>query len=106
MKNVNYLGAGIITHVSRKGKLNKHLKDFDIFEAIRKKSKRDTLIGVHKSLDPVLIEEQSDDFELLPVEVKLGNKDVRVISGYGPQEKPFFKALEGEIRKKQKLMTN
>ena len=69
VNNNNYLGAGIIslqeTHFSRNGKLIKHLKDFDILEAIRKKSKRGTLIGVHKSLDPVLIEEHSDDFELL-----------------------------------------
>ena len=44
VNNKNYLGAGIIslqeTHFSRTGKLNKHLKDFDIFEAIRKKRKR------------------------------------------------------------------
>ena len=64
------------------------------------------MIAVHKSLDPILIKEHSDEFELLTVEVKLGNKDVRVISGYGPQENwnlqekmPFFRALEEEIIK-------
>ena len=84
MNNVTYLGAGIITlqetHFSRKGELNKHLKDFDIFESIRNKCKGGTLIGVHKSLDPILIEEHSENFELLTVEVKLGSKYVRVIS--------------------------
>ena len=44
------------------------------------------MIGVRKGLDPVLIEEYSEDFELLVVEVIFGGKDVRIISGYGPQE--------------------
>ena len=56
---------------------------------------------MHKSLDPILFEEYSEEFELIVVEVKLGNKDVRVMSGYWPQENwkvgdimPFFRALE------------
>ena len=64
------------------------------------------MIGAHKSLEPVLIEEYSEDFELLVIEIKMGNKYVRVISGYGPQENwkledklPFFRALEEEIKK-------
>ena len=64
------------------------------------------MIGVHKSLDPILIEEYSDKVELLVVEAKIENKDVRIISGYGPQEGwkdeerlPFFSALEEEITK-------
>ena len=44
LDNVNHLGAGIITlqetHFKRKGKLNRKLEDFEIFEAIRKKQKR------------------------------------------------------------------
>ena len=98
------IGAGIITlqetHFRRKGRLNDKLGDFEIFEAIRKKQKGGTLIAVHKGLDPVLIQEFSEDFELLVVEVNLGDKEVRVISGYGPQENwrledklPFFRAL-------------
>ena len=49
----------------------------------------------------MLIEEYSEDFELLVVEVKIGAIDVRIISGYGPLENlkmdewlPFFTALE------------
>ena len=110
MNNVSHLGAGVITlqetHFKRKGKLNKNLKDFEFFEAIRKKAKGGTLIGAHKSLDPILIEEYSDDFELIVVEVKIANKDVRIMSGYGPQENwklddkmPFFRALEEEVIK-------
>ena len=108
--NVTHLDAGLITlqetHFKRKGKLNNKLVNFEVFEAIRKKQKGGTLIAAHKSLDPILIEEYSDDFELLVIEVKIGGRDVRVLSGYGPQEnwklkdkKPFFKALEEEIVK-------
>ena len=71
-----------------------------------KNKKGGTLIAAHKSFDPILIEEYSEEFELLVIEVKIGGKDVRVISGYGPQEnwkldekKPFFEALEKEIKK-------
>ena len=60
--------------------------DFKIFEAIRKKQKGGTLIAAHTSLDPILIEEYSEEFELLVIEVKIGGKDVKVISGHGPQE--------------------
>ena len=104
--NVKEIGAGIITlqetHFKGKGKLNDKLVDFEFFEAIRKKQKGGSLIGVHKSLDPVLIEEFSEDFELLVVEVNIGGREVRIISGYGSQENwrldekmPFFRALEG-----------
>ena len=110
LHNISELGVGLITlqetHFTRKGKLNGKIVDFEIFESIRKKQKGGTLIGAHKSLDPVLIEEYSEDFELLVVEVRMGRTDVRIISGYGPQENwkvenrlPFFNALEQEILK-------
>ena len=64
------------------------------------------MIGALKGLSPVLIEEYSSDFELLVFEIKVANRDIRVISGYGPQENwpevermPFFLALEQEIVK-------
>ena len=54
----------------------------------------------------MLIEEYSEGFELLVVEVTVRNKDIRIVSGYGPQESwpeaermPFFVALEQEIVK-------
>ena len=94
------------THFRKKGKLNDKLRDFEIFEAIRNKGKGGTLIAAHKSLKPVLIEEYSEEFELLVIEVKLGNKDIRVMSGYGPQENlskeerlSFFAKLEEEVVK-------
>ena len=74
-----------------------------IYEAIRKKE-HGTMMGVHVSLQPMLISEYSDKFEMLVVEVKISNKEVRVITAYGPQENlsieermPFFSTLEEEI---------
>ena len=64
------------------------------------------MIGVQKALDPVLIVEYSGDFELLVVEATIADKNIRIISGYGPQESwsveerlPFFQALEEEVTK-------
>ena len=62
------------------------------------------MLGVHVGLEPVLINEYSEQFELLIVQVKAGDKDILVMTGYGPQEHwtdgdrlPFFTALEEEI---------
>ena len=40
---------------------------------------------IYELLEPVLIEEYSDKFETLVVELKVAGKKVRVINGYGPQ---------------------
>ena len=92
------------THYAAKGKVK--IENFDTFEAIRKKHKGGTIIGAHKALKPILIEEYSEDFELLVVEIKIANREIRIISGYGPQESwleaermPFFLALEEQIIK-------
>ena len=100
--------AGIFTiqesHFATKGKLK--IEDFEIFEAIRKKAKGGTIIGVHKALRPCLIEEYESEFEILVVEITISNKRIRIITGYGPQEcwperdrMLFFSALEQEIIK-------
>ena len=91
--------VGIFTiqesHFMKKGKLK--IDNFEIFEAIRKKQNGGTIIGVNKALSPMLISDYNDEFELIIVEIKLHNKQIRVISGYGPQESwceaerlPFF----------------
>ena len=92
------------THYANKGQFQ--VRNFEIFEAIRKKAKGGTAIGVHKALKPVLISEHSDAFEMVVVEVKAAHKEIRVLTGYGPQENwpvtarmPFFLALEEEIAK-------
>ena len=92
------------TYFKRKG--NDKCGDFEIFESIRKKQKEGTLIGAHKSLDPILIEEYSEDFELLVIEVKVDGKEIRIISGYGLQENwpkeertPFLMLLKRKLSK-------
>ena len=62
------------------------------------------MLGIHVSLHPVLVNEYSEEFELLVAEIKTGNTNIRIITGYGPQENweekermPFFEALEKEI---------
>ena len=64
------------------------------------------MVAIHEDLNPKLIEEYSDEFELLVVETDTKEKSIRVISGYGPQENldeekrlTFFLALEVEIEK-------
>ena len=66
------------------------------------------MIAVHESLNPKLINEYDNPFELLIVEVKMEHKSVRIMSGVGPQENwdetrrtPFFIALEAEVIKAQ-----
>ena len=92
------------THFRKKGLLK--IENYEIFEAIRKKQSGGSLIGAHKALNPILMEEYNEDFELLVVEVKVGSKEIWVITGYGPQETwpeeqrlPFFQALEKVIIK-------
>ena len=73
------------THYTKKGRVS--VPDFEVFEAIRKgKIKGGTMIGVHKALSPFLITELNDPFELLVIEIKIGKRKIRLISGYGPQE--------------------
>ena len=62
------------------------------------------MLGVHVGLEHVLISEYSEAFELLVVEVKEGNTEIGVFTGYGPQESwaesdktAFYNALDEEI---------
>ena len=93
------------THSTQKGKILMD-SEFVVFESIRKKKGGGTLVAIHEDLNPHLIEEYSDEFELIVVEVDTNEMSVRIISGYGPQENwdeekrlPFFVALETEIEK-------
>ena len=113
LKNVlNELNVGVFTiqetHFAKKGILK--LENFVIFEAIRNKVKGGTILGAHEALEPMLIQEYSEDFELIVVEIKIKNKEIRIMTGYGPQEcwseterMPFFVALEKEIIKAQMM---
>ena len=95
------------THSTRKGIVIMP-SEFVVFESIRKEKNGGTLIAVHESLNPKLINEYDNPFELLIVEVKMEHKSVRIMSGVGPQENwdetrrtPFFIALEAEVIKAQ-----
>ena len=44
------------------------------------------MCAVNKKLNPRLIEEYDNPFELLIVEVETQDKQIRVITGCGPQE--------------------
>ena len=88
------------THFSNKGKIK--IDEFQVYESIRQKE-HGSVIGVHVSLQPVLISEYNDTFELIVVEIK-ASKHVRLLVGYGPQENLptvqrmlFFATLEEEI---------
>ena len=107
---VNHAKANLVilqeTHSKRKGKIQ--FPDMVVFEAIRKTKGGGTLIASHKDLNPKLIQDYEEEFELLVVEIEIKGKHIRVISGYGPQENwaeekrmPFFIALETELEKAQ-----
>ena len=87
------------THSTKKGKINMPV-GFVVFEAIRKAKHGGTMCAIREELNPKLIEEYDDPFELLVVEVEVDNKSIRIITGCGPQEnweeskrRPFFIAL-------------
>ena len=91
------------THYKKKGHFK--MDNFVIFESIRKnKEKGGTILGIHHGLNPVLIEEYNETFELLVTEINVENNQIRVMTGYGPQENwtddermPFWVAVEKEI---------
>ena len=109
LKNMfEYLKSSIFavqeTHYKRKGKFK--FQDFKIFEAIRKNKEGGggSMLGIHVGLQPVLVAEYCEHFELIVVEIQAGKKDICVITGYGPQKNwddkdrlPFYTALEKEV---------
>ena len=77
-----------------------------IYESLRSKVGGGSMMGFHESMNPVLISLCENEFELIVVETKIGRKEIRFITGYGPQEDwsdelkaPFFVALNTEIAK-------
>ena len=71
------------THFTQKGKI-KLDKNCVIFEAIRNKKGGGTALAVHEDLKPKLIQEYSDEFELLVVQIKTEDGPIRLVTGYGP----------------------
>ena len=62
------------------------LEHFVIFEAKRSKPGGGSMMGLHESMNPVLISLYEHEFELIVVQTKVGHKEIRFITGYGPQE--------------------
>jgi hypothetical protein len=94
------------TQARKKGK--HQLEHFCIFEAKRTKVGGGSMMGIHESMNPVLISAYEDEFELIVVQTKVWKKEIRFITGYGPQEDwtddkkaPFYIALDQEISKAQ-----
>ena len=92
------------TQARKKGK--HQLEHFVIYESKRSKIGGGSMMGFHESLNPVLVSNYENEFELMVVEVKIGKKEIRFLTGYGPQEDwgdvlkaPFFVALNTEIAK-------
>ena len=91
------------TKFVKKGLYN--VKDYEIFEAIRKTGGGSVLTGVHCNLNPVLISDGAhDETEVLVVEAEVESKKCRFINGYGPQEGAenekrinFYARIEEEV---------
>ena len=91
------------TKLYKKGQVG--VDGFQCFEHVRMNSKGGgLLLAVHESLNPVLIYEGNDEIELLVVQGKIDQKDIRFINAYGPQEDDndekiisFYAKLEEEI---------
>ena len=92
------------TQTRKKGK--HQLENYVLFESKRTQVGGGSMLGVHQSLNPVLINLYENEFELIVVEANCGRNEIRFITGYGPQEDvaddkkaPFFVALDQEIGK-------
>ena len=77
LKNkISYFESAIFavqeTQYRKKG--NFKMDNFVIFEAIRKnKEKGGSMLGIDMNLQPVLVNEYSETFELIVVEIQVGN---------------------------------
>ena len=88
-KLIEVLGPGVImlqeTKLYNQGKVK--LPDFIIFEKLRKYAGGGGLMtAVHENLNPILIEEDDEETEILIVDIKYRNISIRTINCYGPQE--------------------
>ena len=78
---------------------------YQVFEKTRNtKGGGGLLTAVDEDLEPVLISTGTEEAETLTVETKVGDKRVRIINGYGPQEDDdkqtilnFWQEIEKEV---------
>ena len=91
--------------VSQKNRVE--VADYVIFEHIRKTGGGGgVLTAVHKALNPINIGDDVEGEEIVAVEATFGDRKLRLINGYGPQEteteeikKKFFTRLDLEIKR-------
>ena len=101
----NKIGIFAVNEKHYRKKCRFKRQNYHIFEAIKNhKEKGETMLGINVGRHPVLISEYNTLFELLVVEIKIANKQIGVIKGYGPQENfspeeiiTFYTTLEEEI---------
>ena len=106
--NINIFNPSIITlqetKVKRKGLVK--LPGYQVFELPRVEGSRlGLLTAINDQLSPVVITADEDSkVEVLTVQLRAGNSDLRVINAYGPQEDAcnddiliFWQVLEEEI---------
>ena len=97
------------TKLKTKGKLSEidGIKDFQIFELVRKNSNGGGLaIGINCTFTPFMVFECDDKTELLVVEASINEHNIQFITGYGPQEsesindrEEFFAKLSEGVKK-------
>ena len=107
-RNLNLFLTGVFfvqeTKLRRKNKI-KH-PSYLTFEYLRENSSGGGLLtAVHKSLNPVSVSNDTEE-EVLVVEATIGNKKVRFINAYGPQEddkddvrEGFFNRIDQEVKR-------
>ena len=62
------------------------------------------LLAADEDLNPVLVSEVNDDIETITIQIDIGNRNLRIINGYGPQEDDkiedimnFWQEIETEV---------
>ena len=73
---------------------NFKLEKYQVFEKRREGAGGGLLTAIDHNLDPVLIQSEDEECEILVVQCNLGKQKVRIINGYGPQEdEPLIKRM-------------
>ena len=74
---------------------NFKLDGYQVFEKQREGAGGGLLTAIDHNLDPVLIQSDDEDCEILVVQCNLGKQKLRIINGYGPQEdEPLIKRMK------------
>ena len=108
-KIINKFRPSVITiqesKLSRPGLIK--IPGYQVFDRVRTNKKGGGLLtAADEDMDPVLIGTGSEETEIMTIQVKVGNEDIRIINAYGPQEDDepneklnFWHELEMEVTK-------